>query len=288
MRPIKILIAGYGVFGSQLVNYLNKTCKNICIQAVIEPNRHKRDLLKKINIRAYEHIFDISPTQSSEIDIVVDCSPRGQGIENKKLYVDLNLKAIFQNGEECKDVGLLYYPGLTNTKDTKYLKVPLCSGIAVIKVLDALRTQNTTLPDFISATHSKVTNTARMLTMNYQDSIEQILELFNIQASMDVVYLRGEPYANRFTYFGNVQLHYSRELPDLRDVYKALKDYPTINFTSQDMDLLTNKRAPIEKTLIVRESLRMNDRFLSFVNISDTPNVNFPIVVEAIKSLTNS
>jgi len=287
MTNINIIIAGYGVFGSKLTNYLTKRHKNIKINCIIEPNRHKRDLIKKLGFNTCEHVLDLSAKAISGAGVLVDCSPRGEGIKNKVLYKELGIKAIFQNGEESKEIGQLYYPKIINVKNTDYLKIPLCSGLAIIKMLDALKTKNIPPPDLVCATHSKVTNTARMLTIDYMDSIEQIQELFNIPAKMDVIYLRGEPYNGKFAYFGKVNLYYKDRAPNIEQVSKAINAYPTLEFISQDLDLLTTKKHECANTLIVKESLQSFNNCVSFVNMSYTPDVNFPIVVKAIEDITS-
>lgn len=282
----KTLIAGYGVFGSNLVNYITENHKNITITAIIEPNRHKRDIIKKLNINTYETILDVPKDILENSNCVVDCSPRGQGVINKKIYDELKLRSIFQNGEEKIGTKNIFYPGITKNKKQS-IKIPLCSGIAILKILEALKNEGIKLPAYVNATHSKVTNTARMLTLSYEDSIKEVEHLFGVDANMDVIYLRGEPYNGNFMYYGSISLEYGRNAPEVNCIYRALNKHNYIEYISEDTDLLINDLNKSTKTMIVKESLRKKGSKILMVAMSDTPYVNFPLVVEAIKYQSN-
>lgn len=278
---IKIGIAGYGVFGSQFVAWLGQKAPEIQIGYIVEPNRHKRDLLKKMGFICFENIYDAPRDLLKQVGILVDCSPRGQGILNKPHYEDVGLQAIFQNGEEDKSVGSLFYPGLSENIKDGFLRIPLCSGMAAIKVVKVVRKYAEC--KYVTGLHCKVSNTAIMLTMNYLDSNLQIKELLGTEARMNVIYLRGEPYNNNFAYHGMLDLELDKKI-SLDQLFLEFAD--TSNLTAVENQNIDNIAYPkTDLTLVIKESVYMRGNRLSLSTMSFTPDINFPINLEAIKFL---
>jgi len=160
------------------------------------------------------------------VSLIVDCSTRGEGIVNKESYEELGISAIFQNGEEEKDIGEIFYPGLSFwKKKPRYLKIPLCSGLAAIKVAKVIK-QIANIK-YLYGFHCKVSNTARMLTMNYEDSNYQIHKLLGIDSNMGVIYLRGEPARGIFSYHGWLEIEMDRVvvLDKVLDLFSKRTNY---------------------------------------------------------------
>lgn len=284
-NQINIIISGYGVFGSQFLEWLKINGRNICVLCIIEPNRHKRDLIKKLGYAAYENIYDIPTNMINETRTIVDCSPRGVGLQNKKDYLELNLPAIFQNGEEDQNIGSLYYPGLVDwAKPPRYLKIPLCSGIAAIKIAKCIN--KLTKVNYITGYHGKVTNTARMLTMDYLDSNIQIGKLLGIESRMNVIYARGEPHNGIFAYHGNLDLELDQNI-NLNEAVKALSDKKELlKMEDQEIDNFSYQKT--DMTVVIKESIHIRNKVLRLSTMSFTPDVNFPINLSAIMYLSKS
>ena len=283
IEKINIAVAGYGVFGSQLIAWLVKNHPEISTICVIEPNRHKRDLLKKLKLNPFESIFDVPKDLIQQIEVVVDCSTRGQGVINKGYYEGFGLRAIFQNGEEDHRVGGLFFPGLNHWEENPmYLKIPLCSGLAAIKVVKTL--SELTKVNYISGIHCKVTNTARMLTMNYQDSNDQLKALLGVKSNMNVIYLRGEPYNGIFAYHGWIEVETEKKLyvSDIIDVVSGSSE--NLKLESQDIDNIFYPRTT--DTIIIKDSINVKGKIVRLSTMSFTPDVNFPINLAAIKYLS--
>lgn len=279
-------LSGYGVFGSQFLDYLKQHAPDIRVKYVIEPNRHKRDLLKKLEYITHESVYDTPHSLLKLTDVIVDCSTRGQGILNKRSYQELGLNAIFQNGEESEGIGSLFYPGVTETeKPPQYTLIPLCSGIAAIKILHAIIASEIAIPVHVTGYHGKVTNTARMLTMNYGSSNKQIEQLLGVNARMNVIYLRGEPYNGIFAYHGNMLINLDRSVTP-KQIISILKNAPLIKVKSQEIDHLTSPSKTTD-TLVIKESVYVRQNLLQLATISYTPDVNFPINLAAIRTYTN-
>ncbi len=73
-------------------------------------------------------------------DVIIDCSPAGKGIENKKIYVSYNKKAIFQGGEP-KEIAELSFNSRCNfnaAKGKNYIRVVSCNTTALCRIIKPL------------------------------------------------------------------------------------------------------------------------------------------------------
>jgi glyceraldehyde-3-phosphate dehydrogenase (NAD(P)) len=73
-------------------------------------------------------------------DAIIDCSPGGKGIENKKLYISYNKKAIFQGGEP-KEIAELSFNSRCNfnaAQGKKYIRVVSCNTTALCRIIKPL------------------------------------------------------------------------------------------------------------------------------------------------------
>ncbi|MBX8637973.1 MAG: type II glyceraldehyde-3-phosphate dehydrogenase [Thermoplasmata archaeon] len=73
----------------------------------------------------------------TKVDIVVDCTPEGIGRENKKLYEEAGVKAIFQGGEKHEVAGLSFNAFATYDAayGRKYSRVVSCNTTGLIRTL---------------------------------------------------------------------------------------------------------------------------------------------------------
>lgn len=286
INKIKIGIAGYGAFGSKLIDWLEMYTKDIEIIYIVEPNRHKRDLIKKRGYLAYENIYDLNSKLTNNTELILDCSPRGIGRLNKIEYEKLGISAIFQNGEERLPTDIIYYPGITIlSKLPVYIKIPLCSGIAALKILSRLKEWGIEMPNHLFGYHFKVSNTARNLTLNYKQSNQEIKKLFNVDSTMNVIYLRGEPYNGAFVYHGSLSLKFATHI-DINKIKQILVvNTDLLMHRKQDIDTFSE---PItDKTIIIEDGISYNDNIINIPTISYTPEVNFPINLYAIRQISD-
>lgn len=73
----------------------------------------------------------------TRVDLVVDCTPNGVGAENKKLYEEAGVKAIFQGGEEHELAGLSFnaFSSYDQAFDRKWARVVSCNTTGLIRTL---------------------------------------------------------------------------------------------------------------------------------------------------------
>ncbi|MEM5877988.1 MAG: type II glyceraldehyde-3-phosphate dehydrogenase [Candidatus Aenigmatarchaeota archaeon] len=77
---------------------------------------------------------------SGKIDIVIDCTPEGIGLQNKSMYQKYGVKAIFQGGEKA-GVGEMTFSPFVNYQDAlgkNYVRVPSCNTTSLIRTLNVL------------------------------------------------------------------------------------------------------------------------------------------------------
>lgn len=75
-----------------------------------------------------------------KVDIMLDSSPGGVGIKNKKVYEKYNVKAVFQGGEsdEIADVFFHGYANYEKGVGQDYLKLTSCNTTGLIRAVDCL------------------------------------------------------------------------------------------------------------------------------------------------------
>ncbi|MBX8631963.1 MAG: type II glyceraldehyde-3-phosphate dehydrogenase [Candidatus Thermoplasmatota archaeon] len=73
----------------------------------------------------------------TKVDLVVDCTPEGRGAENKKLYEEAGVKAIFQGGEEHEVSNLSFnaFASYDQAYGRKFARVVSCNTTGLIRTL---------------------------------------------------------------------------------------------------------------------------------------------------------
>jgi len=151
MEKIKVGIVGYGTIGKRIADAvrLQKDMELIGVTARSYNYRMISAQLKKIpmyKLPEAEDLNDLKITGTFEdlmkkVDIIVDCSPKKGGAENKeKYYVPNKVKAIFQGGEkgkvaDCSFVAQCNYDEAVN-KD--YVRVVSCNTTGLARTLNEI------------------------------------------------------------------------------------------------------------------------------------------------------
>ncbi len=73
----------------------------------------------------------------TKVDLVVDCTPNGVGEENKKLYEEAGVKAVFQGGEEHELAGLSFnaFSSYDQAQGRQWSRVVSCNTTGLIRTL---------------------------------------------------------------------------------------------------------------------------------------------------------
>lgn len=157
MAKIKVGVAGYGTIGQRLADGVAaQGDMELVGVADVAPTLSIRAL--KESGMAYDlYLVDGGDEQAfkdagiplagtfedliKKVDIMLDSTPAGIGLENKnKFYVPNGVKAVFQGGEEDK-VADVFFHGYANYEEgvgQDYLKLTSCNTTGLIRAVDAL------------------------------------------------------------------------------------------------------------------------------------------------------
>ncbi len=122
-RKVKVAVNGYGVIG-------NRIADAVALQDDME-------LIGVAGIPVAGTLDDLLP----QVEIVVDCTPKGIGAKNKALYEAAGVKAIWQGGEKHDLAGYSFvaqvnYAGAVGRP---FARVVSCNTTALSRALHALR-----------------------------------------------------------------------------------------------------------------------------------------------------
>lgn len=156
MKKVKVGVAGYGTIGQRLADGVAMQddmelvgvadlSPTLAVRALYEKgmpydlyliNNDYRDEFDKIKIPIKGKLEDLL----EKVDIILDASPGGVGMSNKKIYEKYNIKAIFQGGEN-NEVADIFFHGYANYEDglgKDYLKLTSCNTTGIIRSVDCL------------------------------------------------------------------------------------------------------------------------------------------------------
>lgn len=285
-KKISVLVAGYGDFGSKLVDWLLTKQDFIKIVGVVEPDKSKHTQIRIRGLTPFVNIGNLLQSVSEKLSVVVDCATQHQGASNLGRYKELGLPAVFQNGESVDLAELCYEPFLQEAPKSPYLKIVRCSGLSTLNVLLALpgatKGNLSGLVESVHAYHFKVNNHDKMISLDYKSGRE-IEKLTGIPTRVDVLYVRGESY-NGYAYHGALRIKLKSGVKMSRKtLLKSLALSRNISLVSSDIDTLSCER--VENTLVIADSIVINGPEISLMVLSFTPEINFPHNLAGITSL---
>jgi glyceraldehyde-3-phosphate dehydrogenase (NAD(P)) len=151
---VKVAINGYGTIGKRIADAVKaqddmeiigvaKTRPNFEARIAIERGYEmyaaipeKRDDFERAGINIAGTIQDLL----GKADIVIDCTPGGTGAQNKSMYEDAGIKAIFQGGEK-HGVAEFSFNAACNYEEAlgrDFLRVVSCNTTGICRVLNPL------------------------------------------------------------------------------------------------------------------------------------------------------
>jgi glyceraldehyde-3-phosphate dehydrogenase (NAD(P)) len=151
---VRVAINGYGTIGKRVADAVScqKDMEVIGVTKT-KPDFDARNAVKKYklysaipeNLKAFEDAgIPVEGTVKEllpKADIVIDCSPNKVGAENKKMYDEIGIKAIFQGGEK-KDVAELSFNALANYEQAigkKYVRVVSCNTTGLTRLIYTIK-----------------------------------------------------------------------------------------------------------------------------------------------------
>ena len=134
---IKVGIVGYGTIGKRVADevLLQDDMDLIGVTVNTYNYRIESAIKKGISIFPIEKVHLLL----DEVDIIVDCTPKGVGATNKELYVKAGIKAIFQGGEK-PDIGKSFVSqcNYNDAIDSDFIRVVSCNTTGLCRTLHAV------------------------------------------------------------------------------------------------------------------------------------------------------
>jgi glyceraldehyde-3-phosphate dehydrogenase (NAD(P)) len=153
-RKVRVAVNGYGVIGKRVADAVAlqddmelagvaDVVSDYRIRVAVERGypvyaslREKRAEMEAAGIPVAGSLEDLLP----QVEIVVDCTPKGIGAKNKELYQAAGVKAIWQGGEKHELAGYSFvaqvnFAGALNRSSTRVVS---CNTTALSRVLHAL------------------------------------------------------------------------------------------------------------------------------------------------------
>lgn len=151
---IRVGLVGYGTIGKRVADavMLQDDMKLIGITAHSYNYRMISARIKKIPMYKWPEAEDLNGLKMAgsfddllkKVDIIVDCSPRKGGAENKeKYYLPNKIKAIFQGGEKA-DIADASFTAQCNYDECvgkNYIRVVSCNTTGLCRTLNAIRSK---------------------------------------------------------------------------------------------------------------------------------------------------
>ena len=137
MPKIKVGVVGYGTIGKRVADAILLQDDMSLIGVTAHSYNYKIKAAAKKGI----HVIPISNVESllNSVDIVVDCTPKPTGTENKEVYERCGVKAIFQGGEK-PDIGKSFV-SQCNYDDAigeDFIRVVSCNTTGLCRTLHAI------------------------------------------------------------------------------------------------------------------------------------------------------
>ena len=134
---IKVGIVGYGTIGKRVADavLLQNDMELTGVTANTYNYKIESAIRKGISIFPIEKIHLLL----DEVDIVVDCAPKGIGAANKETYAEAGVKAIFQGGEK-PDVGFSFVAQCNywDAVGKDFIRVVSCNTTGLCRTLQAI------------------------------------------------------------------------------------------------------------------------------------------------------
>ncbi|MDI6716247.1 MAG: type II glyceraldehyde-3-phosphate dehydrogenase [Actinomycetota bacterium] len=96
----------------------------------------KRAMMEEANLPVVGTLDDLL----KEVDVIVDCTPKGLGEKNKPKYEQAGVKAIFQGGEEHEVAGISFTAQVNYEEalNKQFVRVVSCNTTGLCRVMNAL------------------------------------------------------------------------------------------------------------------------------------------------------
>ena len=154
MDKIKVGIVGYGTIGKRVADAVKLQDDMELVGVTVHSYNYRMisGAIKKIPMYKWPGAGDLNGLKVEgtfeellkKVDIIVDCSPKPKGAENKeKYYVPNKIKAIFQGGEKSSvaDISFTAQCNYDKAVGKDYIRVVSCNTTGLCRTLNAIKSK---------------------------------------------------------------------------------------------------------------------------------------------------
>lgn len=153
MSRVRVGINGYGVIGKRVADAISLqddmelvgvTAVNADYRirvaaekgySIYAANENRQSMMKEAGIPAEGSLKDLL----KKVDIIVDCTPKGIGAEQKQIYENARIKAVFQGAERHELTGISFVAQVNYEEalNKQFARVVSCNTTALCRVLNS-------------------------------------------------------------------------------------------------------------------------------------------------------
>ncbi len=151
---IRVGVNGYGTIGRRVADavLMQKDMELVGVTKVHPDYRVETAIKKGIDVYAANekalqsfrnsgyNVKGVLDDLLKRVDVIVDCSPEGNGPQNKLIYEASKVRAIFQGGEDHELTGLSFVAqcNYDNARGKNMVRVVSCNTTALCRILNSL------------------------------------------------------------------------------------------------------------------------------------------------------
>jgi glyceraldehyde-3-phosphate dehydrogenase (NAD(P)) len=157
-NKIRVGVNGYGVIGKRVADAvaLQEDMELVGVSDVVIDYRIRIAAergyrifaslpeMKDLMVQAGISVSGVLEDLIKEVDVIVDCAPKGIGAKNKALYEKAGIKAIFEGGEKHEIAGVSFNAQVNYAEalNQQFARVVSCNTTAICRVMHALHKRN--------------------------------------------------------------------------------------------------------------------------------------------------
>jgi glyceraldehyde-3-phosphate dehydrogenase (NAD(P)) len=235
-------------------------------------------------------------------DVIIDCSPAGKGIENKKIYALNNKKAIFQGGEP-KEIAELSFNSRCNfdaAREKKYIRVVSCNTTALCRIIKPLM-ENYQIKNVEAVLLRRAADPCDDKTgpinavkwssspSHHAEDVKTVIENIQISTSAFVI-------PHTLTHLTYLTFNFNNDSPTKEEIYEIFKKERRVAVienaqstaqlieASRDLEL---KRYDTYMVYLLMNTFHKNENKISFTIVTPQESIVIPENIDALIAQSN-
>ena len=316
---VRVGINGYGVIGKRVADAISLQ-DDMCLAGVTynhydyrvqvaAERRYPVYALSAAGLKAGEkagaQIVGMLPDLLSNVDLMVDCTAKGIGASNKRLYEQAGIKAIFQGGEKHELTGISFTAQVNYREalNKQFARVVSCNTTGLCRVMNAFQKR-----DWIKKARAVLIRRANDPWESHKGGLvntvvpevktpsHQGSDAGTVIKGLNITTMAGTA-SHNLSHIHYVMVETKRQL-DVDEVTQALFDEPRIAFVRSDAGLvglnsvielmrdLGRPRNDLWEVALWEDALAVGDHEVYLVFQVHNEAITVPEIIDAIRALT--